>query len=412
MKNPISLVLVGAGGMGSCYLRTLFEAFFSSKILLLGVVEPRPDKSAAYEELTERKISIYPTLNDFYENNPPVDLVIIASPVQHHVTQSCLALQKGSYVLCEKPLAATVQDARRLISETCSTERWVKIGYQWSFSEAILGLKKDIIQGRFGRPLRLKTLCFWPRDLFYFQRNDWAGKKRDGEGRWVLDSPANNAMAHFLHNVFFVLGDRLESSAVPREVLAELYRAYPIENYDTVACRAWTVNGAEILFYASHSTCEELGPMFSFEFEKGVVSFGEDRNTVVAITDEGEEIDYGSPDEDPFRKLFDALSAVHKALPVTCGPEASFAQTLCMNGIQESLSHIPTFPESKIMKDKNRIWVDGITEQFFGCYRRGILPNESGLSWASRGQSIGLEDYEFFPGGVPSEGDQKDDIPS
>jgi len=405
MKDSVSLVLVGAGGMGSCYLKALFEGFSSPEIVLCGVVEPQPEKSASYAELMERKISIFPTLNDFYEKNPPVDLVIIASPVHHHVTQSCQALQQGSFVLCEKPLSATVQDARRLISETYKTNHWVKIGYQWSFSEAIQMLKKDIFQGRFGSPLRLKTLCLWPRDLFYFQRNDWAGKKLSEEGRWVLDSPANNAMAHFLHNVFYVLGDRPELSAMPREVMAELYRAYPIENYDTIACRAWTVGGTEILFYASHSTFEELGPMFSFEFEKGIVSFGENRDTVVAITNDEEEIDYGSPDKDPYRKFFDALSAVHTTLPVTCGPEASFAQTLCMNGIQESLSDICLFPELKVMKDKKRIWIDGLAEEFYACYKRGILPSESDLSWARRGKTIDLQNYNYFPTEALSEGD-------
>ncbi|MGB6865040.1 MAG: hypothetical protein WBE11_05060 [Candidatus Aminicenantaceae bacterium] len=47
------------------------------------------EKSESYAELMERKISFFPTLNDFYEKNPPVDLVIIASPVHHHVTQPC-----------------------------------------------------------------------------------------------------------------------------------------------------------------------------------------------------------------------------------------------------------------------------------------------------------------------------------
>jgi predicted dehydrogenase len=405
MKDSVSLVLVGAGGMGSCYLKALFEGFSSSEILLRGVVEPRPEQSFSYTELLERKISIFPSLFDYHEKNPPADLVIIAAPVHHHVNLSCQALQRGSYVLCEKPLAATVQDAQRLISETDSSDLWVKIGYQWSFSEAIQRLKKDIFQGRFGRPLRLKTLCLWPRDLIYFKRNDWAGKKKDKEGHWVLDSPANNAMAHFLHNVFYVLGDLPESSALPMEVMAELYRAYPIENFDTIACRVLTEGGVEILFFASHSTLDELGPMFSFEFEKAMVSFGESRDTIVALTHDGEVTNYGSPEKDPFRKLFDAVSAVHTILPVTCGPDAAYSQTLCLNGIQDSLSNICAFPESKVLKDKNRIWVDGLVEELYGCYKRGILPSESGISWACRGKSVDLCNYGFFPGGAPSLGE-------
>jgi predicted dehydrogenase len=368
-------------------------------------VEPQPEKSASFKELTARKIPVFPTLEEFYEKNPAVDLVIIASPVHHHVTQSCLALQRGSHVLCEKPLSATVQDARRLIREAHASDQWIKIGYQWSFSAAIQALKKDIIERRFGMPVRLKTLCFWPRDMFYFRRNDWAGRKMDDQDRWVLDSPANNAMAHFLHNVFYVLGDRPDVSAMPSEVTAELYRAYPIENYDTIACRAWTGSRVEILFYASHSTYEDMGPLFSFEFEKGIVSFGEDRDSIVAHTNFGEEIDYGSPEKEPFQKLFDALAAVNSDLPLICGVDSSYAQTLCMNGIQESVPTIGALPESKVKRDKNRVWVDSLSEEFYLCYQRGILPSESGLSWACRGQNIDLQNYEFFPSGASSEGD-------
>lgn len=402
--DSVSLVLLGAGGMGSCYLSALFERPLSTKIHLCGVVEPQPEKSPSFKELMVRRIPVFPTLEEFYEKNPAVDLVIIASPVHHHVQQSCLASQRGSHVLCEKPLAATVQDARRFIQEVHAADRWVKIGYQWSFSEAIQALKKDIMEGRFGRPLRLKTLCCWPRDLFYFRRNDWAGRKKDDQGHWVLDSPVNNAMAHFLHNVFYVLGERPDSSAMPSEVTAELYRAYPIENYDTIACRARTKSGVEILFYASHSTSESVGPLFSFEFEKGIVSFEEDRDSIVARTNYGKDIDYGSPDKEPFQKLLDALAAVNSDLPLICGPEASYAQTLCMNGIQESVPTICPFPEAKVKEDSNRIWIDGLTEEFHSCYQKGILPSESDMPWARRGKTIGLQDYKFFPGGAVSEG--------
>jgi len=44
----------------------------------------------------------------------------------------------------------------------------------------------------------MKTLCFWQRDENYYRRSGWAGKIKDKKGNWILDSPANNAMAHFL----------------------------------------------------------------------------------------------------------------------------------------------------------------------------------------------------------------------
>jgi hypothetical protein len=55
------------------------------------------------------------------------------------------------------------------------------------------------MKGMLGRPKRLKTLVLWPRDFAYYNRNDWAGKKTDQNGRPVLDSVAHNATSHFLH---------------------------------------------------------------------------------------------------------------------------------------------------------------------------------------------------------------------
>jgi len=43
------------------------------------------------------------------------------------------------------------------------------IGYQWSYSEGIQSLKKDILSGLFGKPIRMKSLCLWPRDFAYLQ---------------------------------------------------------------------------------------------------------------------------------------------------------------------------------------------------------------------------------------------------
>ncbi len=250
------------------------------------------------------------------------------------------------------------------------------------------------MQGLFGAPLRLKTLCFWPRDLGYYQRNSWAGRKRDDSGRWVLDSPANNAMAHFLHNLFYVLGEEIHISAWPVEVTAELYRAYPIENFDSIACRIFTAAGTELLFYASHATYEDKGPMFNFQFEDAEISYGETSDEIIARDSSGSEKNYGSPEDDhQFLKLFEAVETVRTPKPIVCGLEAAFAQTLCIKGIQESVPEISSFPDNMIQWSKNRerLWVKELDEAFYQCYQKGILPNEAGFSFAVKGKSVGIK---------------------
>ena len=51
---------------------------------------------------------------------------------------------------------------------------------------------------------------------------------------------------------------------------------------------------------------------------------------------------YPSPDaDDQFLKLADAVAAVRSSRPVVCGPEAASAQTLCANGVLESVGENP-----------------------------------------------------------------------
>jgi hypothetical protein len=76
-----------------------------------------------------------------------------------------------------------------------------------------------------------------------------------------------------------------------------------------------------------------------------------------------------------------------------------------MNGIQESMPTISRFAEAKIVKDKGRIWVDGLAEDLYACYKRKILPSEWGLSWARRGECVDLHAYKYFPGGIPPQGE-------
>ncbi|MDP8240528.1 MAG: Gfo/Idh/MocA family oxidoreductase [Candidatus Hatepunaea meridiana] len=379
-EKPVSILMVAIGGYGYYYLKTLFEEIPSEKVRLCGIVDLLPERSGFYSEIIRRRIPIFSRIEDFYKNGYSADLVVISSPIHFHIPQCITALKNGSNVLCEKPVGATVQDVDELIRIRDESGKWVMIGYQWSYSRAIQSLKRDIMKGLFGKPLRLKTLCLWSRNDAYYQRNDWAGKIKDAEGRLILDSPANNAMAHYVHNMFYILGEETHLSTQPDKVTAELYRANPIENYDTIACRIHTDKGTELLFYASHAVFTDKGPMFNFEFEDAVISYGELSEDIIASDRRGNKKNYGSPDADhQFLKLFNAIESVHNPKPVICGPEAARSHTLCINAIQKSVPDIESFPQSIIKRDeiKKRWWIKGLDVVLYNCYKDAILLNES-----------------------------------
>ena len=411
--------MVGIGGYGHHYLQALWNEIPRARACLVAAVEPFPENAPLSLEIKQAGVPLFQALKDVFAAGIAADLVVIASPIQEHVPQALTALEHGCHVLCDKPLAATVQDADRLIRAAASVDRHVLIGYQWSFSAAVQALKSKIHSGEMGRPMRFKTLCLWPRDLAYYRRNDWAGRLRDQRmGRWVLDSPANNAMAHFLHNLLYLLGDRADTSAVPVEITAEAYRAFPIENYDSVACRIFTSAGTEVLFYASHAVPEAAGPVFHLEFEEAEVECVDAGGSdIICRVGSGSEICLGSPASGhQFQKLFEALDLAAPAETtgdnpdqpaVLCGPEAARAQTVCVNGIQDSVGGAVDMPPSLVREGPGGgIWTEGLSEAFQEAYARSSLPSEIGVGWAVKGSTVELRDYVHFPGGLDPEGDE------
>jgi predicted dehydrogenase len=398
LNAPVKVALVGISGYGAFYLRQLLAPTARERIQFVAAIDPFPERSTFLDPLARADIPIYPDLEAFYAANF-ADLVVIAAPIHLHAPLTCLALSHGSNVLCEKPLCATIQEAHQVIQAEREAGKFVAIGYQWSFSEAIQQLKQDIRAGRLGRPVRLKTRVFWPRWQPYYQRNQWAGKIRLPDGRWVLDSPVNNATAHYLHNMLYLLGETRETSAKLASVQAELYRANAIENYDTAALRCYAEPGVEILFYTAHPVATTANPIFHFEFERAVVDYdanGEGR--IVAAFQDGRRQDYGDPFADNARKLWQSVSAVRTGEPLPCGAEAAMAQTLCMNGAQESMPHIVNFPPDLIRTEGDRGWVAELEEALRQCYEQNLLPAAYGeFAWAKSGEVVNLQNYHSFP---------------
>lgn len=395
-KEKVGIVLVGIGGYGVLYVNEALNHLKEGKYELRGVVDPYPEKCGRYAELLELGIPVFNNLDEFYKNSQ-AELAIISTPIQYHCANTCTALANGSHVLCEKPVAATVQDVVKMMEQRDKAGKLVSIGYQWSHCEAILKLKKDIISGKFGKPVRMKSIVLWPRHWDYYERG-WAGRKKDNSGNWVLDSVAANATAHYLHNMFYLLGDEIDRSATLKSVTAETYRANNIENYDTAAIRAITNKGTEILFLASHAVEPEAErePEFEYVFENGVVSYrildAKRSATINAVMKDGTEIVYGNPFENDAAKFWTILDAIQNGSELPCGLEAASVHTKCINSIQESVPDAVAFPNDLICRDESRkiTWVKGLADVLNRCYDEWKMPCELGTSWASCGKDISL----------------------
>jgi predicted dehydrogenase len=396
--RQVSIALIGIGGYGNRYVGALLDALAGERtdVKIAATADPNPSTCNRLAELQSRGVPLFASMDALYAEHRP-DLVVISTPLHLHAIQTCFALSQGSHVLCEKPLCVTPEQGCDMLRARDKAQRHVAIGYQWSFSKAVTDLKADVRAGKLGRAKRLRTMVLWPRDEMYYSRNSWAGAKRDSRGNLVLDSPVNNACAHYLHNMLYVTGAAPDRSAHPQRLTAEVYRAHPIDNYDTAALRYVTTDGVEGLFLASHATAVRRGPILHYEFERATVEFVDRPDaTVIARFVDGTVKDYGSPNDDRDRKLWTAVDVARSAdVRIPCGIEAAAPHMQCTWATQQSMPLITPFPEPLIHvagpNGSRRTSVQGLDEVLEQCYEQWRLPSELGaVAWAKSGREIGV----------------------
>lgn len=407
-KNRLTAIIVGIGGYGGNYVDVLLHHQDEVPADFIGAIAPHPEKCYYYQELLDKHIPIYHSIEEFFEARekecpglyPLVDLAILSTPIYLHKSGIIDCVNRGIHVLCEKPICATIDEVREIIAARDKNNVPVHIGYQWSHDKNNLALKKDILDGKYGKLKSMRTIVLWPRDFAYYGRGSgWAGKLRMGEN-WTLDSVASNATAHYLHNMFFLNGPAMDQSAQVKEIEVETYRANDIETYDTVALRGKLENGADFTFFASHALDKDMrhGPFFEFEFENGklVYNDGPEIGEMKGYFADGTVKDYGGPAGSVLEKTIIAANTAMGHGSVVCTPEAASVHTRVVNAITENIPETPVFPEDVTVRNEERVWIKGLYEILCQCYDEGKLPSELGASWARKAVKIDLSSYDHF----------------
>lgn len=379
----VRVVTMGASGYAVNYVQPLLDNMCNGTYTYAGVIDIAIEKSPLYEKIKENKIPIYKTLREYFENGNKADLVIIAIPPQFHAENSLIAIENGADVLCEKPTTPLYKDALEMIEASQKSGKFIGISYQWSYSDANRAFKEDILSGKLGKAIELKSFISWPRELSYYD-GTWKGNIKDADGTFILDSVVSNATAHYLHNMYFLLGDRMNTCCYPRKIRCELLRANNIENFDTCLLDINTDNNKKITFVASHATDRDEDPKFIFKFENATVTFNmkEQNNHIIAEFVDGTIKDYGNPFDNLNNRIWDSIDSVVSRKPLVCTVETTIAHTLTINKLYECAG-IVDFPPNMVgmNKENNRVVVGGLYELLFKAYDRGCLLSDMGIEW-------------------------------
>ena len=387
--GKVRVLLIGIGGYGQGYLRELLSGNDPS-VELAGVADPYASSSLRLDELKARNISVYKNPLDFYVENRTgsraADLAIISSPIHTHYAYAISCMLYGSHVLCEKPVSGSLAELDALMAAEKKLGLFAAVGFQLCFSRDVLALKQDILDGLFGKPLEFKALFLPRRGTIYYNRNNWAGKLHY-EGSTILDSPLQNACAHELLNMLFLLGNEMNRSAAMESLEAELWQGRPdIQNYDAAALRIKTETGVRVLFYTAHCVKQLFtGPMWELRFENAVIKRGPppDMNYTACFNDGRIKTYSGIDKGSPLQKLYDCADAVHTGIPPVCTMETARSHLHCVISAQQyPVQKVP--PEILAMgtDDDGDVfyYIPGLKDAFLSAYEKNALPRENGFN--------------------------------
>ncbi len=400
----ITAATIGVSGFGNVHYQDLLRYHRAGRLKFVAATiinqEQEPEKCAVLREIGCKIYTDYrQMLSDF---SGKLDLCFIPTGLGMHRPMAVAAMENGANAFIEKPAAPTVQDVAAIRQAERATGKFTAIGYQSIYQPITHRVKREILEGRIGKVQCIKSLGLWPRDHRYYTRNNWAGKLRDQSG-WVLDSPFNNALAHYLNLPLFFGGETFEKSAEFDYIQAQLYRCNPeIETTDTAMIHVKALTGIDIYFHTTHASQTTFGPEIEIRGDKGSIIW----KIGGAIFNYADRQETADPLREPADRnaVMDALlGRLSNPQEFICGLDIAGTHVLAVNGAHESSPIIPVpadYVEKIQLEDGNYRYVcRGIDELLHKLIKEERLPTAADLAWIKNGDKFPMQNYTEFKGG-------------
>lgn len=192
--DRLKFAIIGCGRIGNRHAKHIQKVGE-----LIAVCDINKNKADGLAE--EYGCVSYYSLEKLLSNEESVDIVAICTPNGLHAEHSIQALQSGYHVLCEKPMALSVADCGRMLTEAEKSNKRLFVVKQNRFNPPINAVKNLVDEGRLGRLLSVQVNCFWNRHEEYYKSSDWKGSL-DLDGGTLFTQ-----FSHFIDIMFWLAGD-------------------------------------------------------------------------------------------------------------------------------------------------------------------------------------------------------------
>lgn len=157
MAKRLRIGIIGCGGIANGkHMPSIKAVDRADMVAFCDLIPERAEKAAKEYGTPDAKV-----YTDYQEllKDPTIDVVHVLTPNRSHAQLTIDALHAGKHVMCEKPMAKTAEDARRMVQAAKETGKKLTIGYQHRHKPESRFLKSVIERGDLGDIYYAKALA-------------------------------------------------------------------------------------------------------------------------------------------------------------------------------------------------------------------------------------------------------------
>jgi predicted dehydrogenase len=265
-EKPIRLAIIGTGARGWAHLAILKTL---PQFQVAALADPTPPNLARGAALAPGATT-YSDYHKLLSERNDIDAIVVITPSFLHAEVTVAALGRGLPVLCEKPMATTVEDANRMIDASRTSGKLLYIGFQKRLVPTTARMHELVAAGEIG------AIQFVSGNLF---RGDW------NPNSWKYTDPKTGVATNWRYLTF------TEGSAILEDGIHELDTLNWIINSPVERVTAAGGNNVfkqrETVDHAAVMVEYESGVKLSFDFSLFAPNAGPASRRMVIIGSEG-----------------------------------------------------------------------------------------------------------------------------
>ena len=152
----VKLLLAGTGLIGHRHMQHILE---HSDLELVGIIDPL---------ITDEKIEGVTTYSSLSDVNKRADGIILATPTETHADLTIQSLEMGLHVLVEKPVAASLPEADKMIRASEKTGLSILVGHHRRHHPLVNETINILKSGKIGKPVAASLMWLMRKQDEYF----------------------------------------------------------------------------------------------------------------------------------------------------------------------------------------------------------------------------------------------------